>query len=115
MRRQVPAHRFWRQGTPRFGGLALPISIIVDLAVSLEGVPQGLVAQHVWARDPEEKGKAKERRKRFTHEKESQRWLDALAISERVIPPEIGVITVTDREADIYALFAQPRRAEVNC
>jgi hypothetical protein len=85
------------------------------LAVSLEGVPQGLVAQHVWARDPEEKGKAKERRKRFTHEKESQRWLDALAISERVIPPEIGVITVTDREADIYALFAQPRRAEVNC
>jgi len=81
-----------------------------SLVVSLEGVPQGVVAQHVWARDPEERRKSKERRQRFTGEKESQRWLDALRRSEQALPAEIGVITVADREADIYDLFAQPRR-----
>jgi hypothetical protein len=86
------------------------LKVHTSLAVSVEGVPQGVVAQHVWARDPEEHGKAQARRKRFTHEKESQRWLDAVQHSEQVIPATIRMITVADREADIYDLFAQPRR-----
>ena len=81
-----------------------------SLAVSLDGVPLGLIAQHVWARNAEERGKAKDRRKRFTQDKESQRWLDAAMISQEVVPPEVAVITVADREADMYDLFVQARR-----
>ncbi len=78
------------------------------LLVSLLGVPLGLVHQQVWARSgPIEK----HRRQRATAEKESQRWLATLTASQARVPPEIGLITVADREADIYDLFALPRRA----
>jgi hypothetical protein len=73
------------------------------LAVSATGVPLGLIDQHTWTRDPATLGKRARRNKKETADKESQRWLDALA-AERT------VITVADREADLYDLFAAPRR-----
>jgi hypothetical protein len=79
------------------------------LAATTEGVPQGLLHQQSWARDPETVGQRRTRRQRPTAEKESQRWLDAQAATDTVIPPETQVITVADREADIYDLFALPR------
>src|SRR5262249_6453459 len=42
--------------------------------------------------------------------KESQRWLDGLAATEAALPPERLVLTIADREADFYDLFAAPRR-----
>ena len=80
------------------------------LAVSEEGVPLGLLEQKDWVREKVRKGKGYKERKRKIEEKESQRWLDSVERIEAVIPPEIAVITVADREADIYELFAQPRR-----
>jgi hypothetical protein len=80
------------------------------LAVSLEGVPLGLVNQHVWRRDPKEKGKSHRGSGRPIEEKESRRWLDALGATEQAIPLPTEVITVADREADLYELFALPRR-----
>jgi hypothetical protein len=78
------------------------------LLVSLSGVPLGLIHQSVWARAAEPV--AVHRRRRATAEKESQRWLNALQASQAAVPPEIEVITVADREADIFDLFATPRR-----
>jgi hypothetical protein len=78
------------------------------MLVSLLGVPLGLIHQQVWARNGPIQ---KPRRQRATAEKESQRWLDTLSASQARVPPEIGLITVADREADIYDLFALPRRA----
>jgi len=80
------------------------------LAVSVEGVPQGLIHQRVWSRDPKTLGKKHKRRKLPTKDKESQRWLDTLSVSQDAIPSDKQVITVADREADIYDLFALPRR-----
>lgn len=80
------------------------------LAVSAFGVPLGMLHQQVWARNPQEVGKRHRRRQRQTEDKESQRWLSALAASELAVPNEIEVVTVADREADIYDLFARPRR-----
>jgi len=80
------------------------------LAVSEYGVPQGLIYQHVWSRDPKTLGKKHNRRKLKTKDKESQRWLDALSASQDAIASDKQVITVADREADIYDLFALPRR-----
>ncbi len=83
------------------------------LTVSLDGVPQGLIHQQVWTRDPKTKGKKHQRRKLETKDKESQRWLDTLSVSQGAIEG-IRVITVADREADIYDLFAMPRREGVH-
>jgi hypothetical protein len=84
------------------------------LTVSLDGVPQGLIHQKVWTRDPKTKGKKHQRRKLETKDKESQRWLDTLQASQEAIPEGVKVITVADREADIYDLFAMPRREGVH-
>ena len=80
------------------------------LAVTAEGVPCGLLDQRTWARDPADLGKRAERNKKETAEKESRRWLDALAATEAALPGGQEVITVADREADFYDLFAAPRR-----
>lgn len=80
------------------------------LAVSLEGVPLGLVHQQMWVREADTLGQRHRRRQRATHEKESQRWLTALEVSQQRIPENVELITVADREADIFDLFAWPRR-----
>jgi hypothetical protein len=81
------------------------------LAVTPDGAPLGLLDQHSWARDPATTGQRATRRQRSTAEKESQRWLDALAATQAAVPAGTHVITVADREADIYDLFALARPA----
>jgi hypothetical protein len=80
------------------------------LAACTQGVPLGLLHQEVWARDPHQTGLRNSRRQRETKDKESQRWLTAMAATESSTPDGIKVVTVADREADIYDLFAMPRR-----
>lgn len=70
----------------------------------------GLIHQDVWGRDPASRGKRHQRRQRATTDKESQRWLTALAATQQAVPPDVAVITVADREADSYDLFAAPPR-----
>lgn len=71
------------------------------------GVPLGLIHQQVWARDPE--AATTPRRQRPTRDKESQRWLTALAATQASLPEGLCAITIADREADIYDLFALAR------
>jgi len=81
------------------------------LAADLDGVPLGLLHQQQWARAADAVGQRHRRRQRPTAEKESQRWLDTLVATQADLPPTTHVITVADREADIYDLFAVPRPA----
>lgn len=78
------------------------------LAVSPEGVPLGLLHQQIWVRDAAVR--PPHRRKRPIERKESQRWLTAWSESQAQIDPAVAVVTVADSEADIYDLFAAPRR-----
>jgi hypothetical protein len=80
------------------------------LAVTGAGVPLGLLDQRTWARDKANLGRRARRNKTETADKESQRWLDAAAATEAALPGGQGVLTVADREADFYDLFAAPRR-----
>lgn len=80
------------------------------LCSTQDGVPLGVVHQQVWHRDPCELGKKHQRHKTTIQDKESQRWLSALALTQSLIPEEIVVVTVADREADIYDLLMLPRR-----
>lgn len=81
------------------------------LAVHPDGAPLGLLAQHVWQRDPATSGKRHTRRQRPTAEKESQRWLDAERATYQAVPAGTRVLTIADQEADIFDLFAQARPA----
>lgn len=81
------------------------------LAVSPAGVPLGLLEQETWTRDPEQAGSRHTRRKRTTEEKESGRWLRGQTATLATLSPQTDVLTIADREADIYDFFAAPRRA----
>jgi hypothetical protein len=79
------------------------------LAVNTEGTPLGLLAAQCWARDPEEFGKkAKRRHSLPIEEKESYKWLTSFkaATATASACPDTTVVSVGDREADIYELFA---------
>lgn len=95
-----PLENIWQNG----------LKIHSTLAVRTDGVPLGLLHQHVWVRDARKKKVSRQRRKRATQDKESQRWLTAWQASQDQLPPEVGVIVVADSEADIFDLFATPRR-----
>lgn len=84
------------------------------LLVNTAGTPLGLVGQEQWARDPEvaplgRAGKAQRAAKSIT-EKESYRWLAAERDLLARLDDRLRVVTVADREADIFDLFVQPRR-----
>ena len=80
------------------------------LTVSTEGSPLGLIHQQNWARENEKLGKKVERHRKKTKEKESQRWIDSLLATEEKLQDIPHIVTVADREADIYDLFATLRR-----
>ncbi len=84
------------------------IKIHSVLGASAEGVPLGLVHQVVWTRQKPRASK-NSKRKQDIQNKESVRWIESLEASQEKIPEQIRVITVADREADIYELFSQKR------
>jgi hypothetical protein len=78
------------------------------MAVTVTGLPLGVLAQTIWTRDPEPAElSVYERRKRPIEEKESAKWLTALAETVRLTPPGVQVVSVCDREADVYELFVK--------
>jgi hypothetical protein len=79
------------------------------LAVSAEGVPLGLLQQKVWARDPGTVGQRHRRKQRPVEEKESFRWIESLRAVHEAVPAGVTVLSVADREADIFELFAEGR------
>ncbi|MDQ3921622.1 MAG: IS4 family transposase [Actinomycetota bacterium] len=83
------------------------------LALSPLGMPLGLLFQSSWVRAPEAAGQAKRRRERPLSEKESSKWVAGLRAVEAALPEEVGAVLVMDREADLFELFAAPRRAGV--
>jgi hypothetical protein len=96
---------------PLASGLTRGLLCHSVLAVSPEGLPLGVLHMALWTRDPAKPGQRQERRKKNTCEKESQKWLDGLAGMEAVLPAEQRVLLVADREADLFAYLAAPRRA----
>jgi hypothetical protein len=82
------------------------------MAFTVEGLPVGLLDVQVWARDPRQFGKTAKRRAVPIEQKESRKWLrsfEATAIAQRELPGTV-VVSVGDREADLYDLFELARR-----
>lgn len=70
----------------------------------------GIAGTQIWARKEEEHGKAQQRRKLLVCEKESNKWLQGLKDAESVVPVGQNLLVIGDRESDVFALFAAPRR-----
>lgn len=71
------------------------------------GFTLGLIDQEWWQRDPESHGKSQRRRQRSYQDKESFKWESCLSRSaERLGAQMSRVVTVCDREADLYEFLA---------
>jgi hypothetical protein len=84
------------------------------LAVRADGLVAGLLTQQIWTRPFEQKGRAQQRRQREATDKESYRWQDHAQQARQVIPEDVLVLHIADREGDIYDWFAAPRPANTH-
>ena len=85
------------------------------LAFTVQGTPLGLLDVQCWARDAHEEGKKKDLKQVPIEQKESVKWLKSYraVIEVQALCPDTMLVSVGDREADIYELFAEARhRAE---
>lgn len=83
------------------------------MAFTTDGTPLGLLDVQCWARDPEDVGKKHRRHEVSVAEKESVKWLKSFraAAEAQRLCPETNVVSVGDREADLYELFAEAQAA----
>jgi hypothetical protein len=79
------------------------------LAISEEGTPLGILDAQCWARDPEDQGKRKRRKETPLEQKESMKWLRSFRRVAEIqkLCPETTLVSIGDRESDIYDLFQE--------
>jgi hypothetical protein len=79
------------------------------LAFTPEGTPLGVLDAQCWARDPQQAGKSAKRKELPIEQKESAKWLRSFqrVSAIQALCPNTRLVSVGDREADIYELFAQ--------
>jgi hypothetical protein len=84
------------------------------MAFTQEGTPLGLVDAQCWARDPAEAGKRDKRKELPIEQKESFKWIRSYRASADIQTrcPETMIVSVGDREADIYELFYEASQVE---
>ena len=100
-------------GTSEQPGLGLVMHS--SQAVTLEGLPLGVLSQQLWARDERARQLTPdERRKLPIEEKESNKWLVGLRQSETDKPAETQLIHVGDSEADLFELFAEAKQLKTD-
>ncbi|MEP6879636.1 MAG: IS4 family transposase [Nitrosospira sp.] len=79
------------------------------LSFSVQGTPLGFLNVQCWARDPQSFGKKTLRHQVPIEQKESYKWLKSYravaAVQARC--PNTTLVSVGDREADLYELFAE--------
>lgn len=105
--------------TTGLGPLATPshqgLLVHTTLALTPERVPLGLLQQQVWAREKDVR-RNQDHKQRPICDKESQKWLRSLqaVIAARAECPDTHLVSVGDREADVYDLFLLERPAGVD-
>lgn len=83
-----------------------------NLCISAQGNPIGLIDVYTWARPHEQMGIKKTRAKRPIEDKESYRWIASKQKAESLLCDHVPqLVTIADREADLYELFCDPRPA----
>ena len=93
-------------------GWLIHSSLLLDAS---NGMPVGLIDQAWWTRRPEDRGRKYQRKQRAYADKESYKWQTASQLTAERLGEHLDrVVTVCDREADIYEFLeynlAQGRR-----
>ena len=89
------------------------------LAITTEGLPLGLLDQNIFVRKLRPEHQKRRKGGRYiqdvlpVEEKETYRWLQALKTTEEALP-DTRVVTVCDREADLYDLFKLSHQLEAD-
>lgn len=95
---------FTSQRSIRKKGVRNPLSeglwVHTSLCATTQGVPLGVLHQKTWTRENPQKGN-----KETQKEKESQKWVESVLAVQKWLPKGCQVITIGDREADIYELL----------
>jgi len=83
------------------------------LLFNLEGTPLGLIDAQCWARDPAQMGKRHRRKELPIAEKESIKWVKSFEAAQALQKacPNSVVVSVADRESDVFELFDQARQS----
>jgi len=86
------------------------------LLTSPEKTPLGLAHHLVWERPEKDFGKRHSRRSRPLAAKESQKWLASLEATAQLQGelPQVRLVSVADREADIFDFFVQAQKLGVH-
>ena len=81
------------------------------MAFSVSGLPLGLIDVQCWARDANQFGKKHKRRELPIEDKESYKWLKSVQAAARLQAclAHTSVVSVGDREADVFELFDHTR------
>jgi len=83
------------------------------LAMTPTGIPLGMLTQAFFTRaEGEPSHQPNEVRQLPIEEKESYKWLQAFEQTLELAPAGVDVVTVCDREADIYEMFALAQEKE---
>lgn len=86
-----------------------------SFAISTQGLPLGILDQKIYPRKPDSE-ELKLLKKRTGHngvaieDKESFRWLESLSKTKKIVDDSTQVVTVCDREADMYEFFELAHR-----
>ena len=119
-----------RPGTAGLGPVndlagARGIFVHSTLALHENGRPLGLLHQHMWTRDPHNRGTAAHRRKRKIKDKESFKWLDGIEHAHERLEQQTSadhrprMIHIMDREGDIHevlqAIIARGQGCIIRC
>jgi hypothetical protein len=83
------------------------------LAVTEKGLPLGVLTLHLWTRDKKSRREEYEHKTVAIEDKESAKWIKALEQTLETLPSGVQVVTICDREADIYEflLIAEKKEA----
>jgi hypothetical protein len=82
------------------------------LVVTPEGLPLGLLTHKLWARSSYKQQSERERKNTAIEQKESYRWIAALQETTELAPANTVVVTLCDREADIYEFLVEAQQLE---
>lgn len=80
----------------------------LSVIVTVKGVPLGVNDLEIWTREPTKNQEEKE--SKSLQEKESKRWLKGLVDAELMVKSSTQLVIITDREGDIYEIFAIERK-----
>lgn len=100
------AHRSTQGTGPLESPVRRGVLIHSTLAVTPDGTPVGLLDQQLWTRDPAAIGKRHQRAAVPIEGKESAKWLRSVRRTTERVGHRCQVVTVADREADVYEVFA---------